>query len=207
MKHFLQLILLSTFFSCSPRQTASDIKIDSFSDIVSADSVNFVLLTKDFPSEGWDYEDIDGIPLYFDSIFSCWTDNKKNIGELLNRFPTIEDTLNAEQIRESCNCHGDHNKFLFFCKNSIVEISETHNRWQIWTPSGYFAIKDTFNFVKLKQLLNRKAFHKQRFDTTLTANDKYEINLYYNKSLVRNVFNGVGESLTPVLKTSWYSLK
>lgn len=207
MKKLLPLFLFLAFCGCNQSPTPDGIKVKSFSDIISVDTVNFVLLTKDFPNEGWDYDHIENIPVYFDSVFACWTDNKKNIEELINRFPTIEDTLNREHIRESCNCHGDHNKFVFFCKNSIATISEEHNRWQVYTPTGYFTIKDTFNFAKLRQVLDRKVYHKQQFDTTLTDNDKKEINLDYNKTLVQHVGNGVGDSLTPVWKTSWYILK
>lgn len=205
MKHLVLLILLLTLLGCNLELKNKEIKLKRFSNFISADSVKFVLLTKDFPNEGWDYEYIDSIPVYSDSIFSCWTDDKQNIEELISSFPPIEDTLNLQKIVESCDCYG-YNKFVFFCNNSIATIIEGDYNLQISSTFGYYKVKDTFNFSKLKHLLGRKVYHKQRFDSTLTDSDKKEINLDYNKFLSQHISNGIIGN-PPVFKTSWYFLK
>ena len=207
MRQLFGLILSLVLLNCHSKDSRKQyFTISKLSDLISADTLKFILLTKQFPNEGWDYAKIDDIPIYSDTTFSSWTDDKRKFLKLINSFPKIIDTLSPLSLKVPGSFRGDYNTVYFLFDNSIFAIEEQYNKRYISTPKGYFILADTISLYTIKQLLERKAYHKQSLDKNLTASDSIEINLRYNKYLTEHIDNGVGDKDT-VWKTSWYLLK
>jgi hypothetical protein len=206
MRQLCGIILSLVILSCHSNDNGKQYFANKLSDLISADSLKFILLTKQFPHEGWDFAKIDDIPIYSDTTFSSWTDDKRKFSKLISSFPKITDTLNPLSLKVPGSFRGDYNAIYFFFDNSIFAIKEQYDKRYISTPKGYFMLADTINFYAIKQLLDRKAYHKQSLDKNLTHSDSIEINLRYNKYLTEHIDNGVGDKDT-IWKTSWYLLK
>jgi len=207
MRQLFGIILLLVILNCHSTHSGKQyFTINKLSDLISADTLKFILLTKQFPNEGWDFAKIDDIPIYSDTTFSSWTDDKRKFLKLISSFPTIIDTLNPLSLKVPGSFKGDYNAVYFFFDNSIFEIKEQYEKQYISTPKGYFMLADTINLYTIKQLLDRKAYHKQSLDKNLTGSDSIEINLRYNKYLTEHIANGAGDKDT-IWKTSWYLLK
>ena len=166
----------------------------------------YTAIRKAYDFSGWDFAKIDDVPIYSDTTFSSWTNDKRKFLKLISSFPTIIDTLNPLNLKVPGSFKGDYNAVYFFFDNSIFEIKEQYEKQYISTPKGYFMLADTINLYTIKHLLNRKAYHKQSLDKNLTDSDSIEINLQYNKYLTEHIGNGAEDKDT-IWKTSWYLLK
>ncbi|RTQ45925.1 hypothetical protein EJV47_24150 [Hymenobacter gummosus] len=179
--------------------------------LLSADSLRFVLLAVDFPNRGYDYAHPDSVPVYQDSTFSGWTAERPRAAQLLRRLPAIKRRVSEEELerRDACGCRREFRKLVFFFPRSVFELRLLNLPGFVGTPRGYFELQDSIAFGQLKPLLNRRAYHREKFDSLLTRLDSAQLRLPYNRTLRNHAGNGAerdGRQYT-LWKTSWYWLR
>ena len=202
--------LLFLLFCCNSGKN-KDNSNSTRKDIFSTDSLKYVLLTKKFPSEGWDFDDIKDIPVYNDEKFSLWTKDTSKFNKIISAFPQFDNPISFEDssLNEYCPDHEDFIYCYFIFKNSIVCFQEYHHNECIIAFDKVFKLKNRFSFDTLRTFFEKKAIHKQKFNKDLNRNDSIEIKLPYNKFLTIQKGNGlkVKDKYGNIYKTDWYYLK
>jgi hypothetical protein len=175
--------------------------------LVSVDSLQFVLVTRDFPDLGFDYPHPDSIPVYRDSTFSRWSREKTRAAQLLRALPPIAGARPGFEPRGR-DWERDFKKVVFVFPRSVFSIQALDAQGHVATPRGIYLLRDTLPFQRLRQGLDRRADHKEQFDTALSRTDRSQIHQAHNRRLLRRTAIGVakGGALVPVWKTSWFVL-
>jgi hypothetical protein len=99
---------------------------------------------------------------------------------------------------------------VFFFPRSVLELRVLNVPGYVSTgPGSYYELQDSIAFGLLQPLLNRRAYHREKFDSLLTRTDSAELHQPYNRVLQDHAGSGaeVGGRLVTVWKTSWYWLR
>jgi hypothetical protein len=209
MKYVFLLLALGSLFGTGEPPVRPPVKAPThtWAALLSVDSLRFVLLTRAFLDLGFDYAQRDSIPRYRDSTFSRWTALKPRAAQLLRALPPIVEAR-PHYERRSRDWERDFNEILFVFPHSVFTIQALDTKGHVGTPTGIYLLRDTLAFQQLRRLLNRRADHKEQFDTDLTPAEHLEIQRPYNQRLLRHASNGVARDTTlqTVWKTSWFVL-
>jgi hypothetical protein len=187
MKYVFLLLALGSLFGTGEPPVRPPVKAPThtWAALLSVDSLRFVLLTRAFR----------------------WSALKLRAAQLLRALPPIVEAR-PHYERRGRDWERDFNEILFVFPHSVFTIQALDTKGHVGTPTGIYLLRDTLAFQQLRRLLNRRADHKEQFDTDLTPAEQLEIQQPYNQHLLRHASNGVARDTTlqTVWKTSWFVL-